>query len=79
MDGLVEELMRLENAKHKALVLIDAPAYDATVREQMRLLAASKQQSPQVASVERFQLQHGGEFFRAAQLLPNDVGSDFCR
>ena len=39
MDGLVEELLRLESAKHEALILIDASAYDASVREQMRLLA----------------------------------------
>jgi hypothetical protein len=42
MDGLVEQLWRLESAKHRALVSIDAPAYEATVREQMRLLGASK-------------------------------------
>jgi hypothetical protein len=42
MDGLVEQLLRLENAKHKALILIDAPSYDANVREQMRLVAESK-------------------------------------
>ena len=53
MDGLVEELLRLESAKHKALVLIDASAYDANVHEQMRLLASSKGSAAQVASVER--------------------------
>ncbi len=42
MDGLVEELLRLESAKHKALISIDASAYDASVREQMRLIATSK-------------------------------------
>ena len=42
MDGLVEELLRLESAKHKALVEIDAPAYDATVRAQLRLVSTSK-------------------------------------
>jgi len=35
MDGLVEELLRLESAKHKALVEIDASAYDASVRAQL--------------------------------------------
>lgn len=44
MDGLLEELLRLEKAKHAALILIDAPAYDENVREQMRLLEVSKQQ-----------------------------------
>lgn len=42
MDGLVEELLRLESAKHKALVEIDASSYDSNVREQLRLLAASR-------------------------------------
>ena len=42
MDGLVKELLRLESAKHKALVEIDASAYDENVREQMRLIAVSK-------------------------------------
>ena len=37
MDGLVEELLCLESAKHKALIEIDASAYDASVREQLRL------------------------------------------
>jgi hypothetical protein len=53
MDGLVEELLRLESAKHKALILIDATAYDASVREQMRLLADSKASTVTAPSVER--------------------------
>ena len=53
MDGLVEELLRLESAKHKALVEIDASAYDATVRAQMRLLSTSRDSSVKVSSVER--------------------------
>ena len=53
MDGLVEELLRLESAKHKALVEIDAPAYDISVREQLRLVAASKGAATEVSSVER--------------------------
>jgi hypothetical protein len=54
MDGLVEELLRLEGVKHKALVEIDAASYDATVREQMRLLAVSrKTRSPNVTDVKR--------------------------
>ncbi len=54
MDGLVEELLRLEGAKHQALVEIDASAYDENVRKQMRLLAASKtRQADSVADVER--------------------------
>jgi hypothetical protein len=54
MDGLVKELLRLEDAKHKALVAIDAPAYDDNVRKQMHLLAASKPgQSDPTADVDR--------------------------
>jgi hypothetical protein len=53
MDGLVEELLRLESAKHKALILIDASAYEVSVREQTRLLAASKIPMTNVTSVDR--------------------------
>jgi len=54
MDGLVEELLRLESAKHKALIEIDASAYDANVREQLRLVSVSKITADSaVASVER--------------------------
>ena len=53
MDGLVEELLRLESAKHKALIEIDASAYDASVREQLRLVSVSKLTPDSVASVER--------------------------
>ena len=42
MDGLVEKLLRLESAKHKALIEIDASAYNANVRTQLRLLSVSK-------------------------------------
>jgi hypothetical protein len=40
MDGLVSELLRLEDAKHQALVQIDESSYEDSVREQMRLLAS---------------------------------------
>ena len=54
MDGLVEELLRLEDAKHKALVAIDASAYDDNVRKQMHLLATSRaDQSGPAADVDR--------------------------
>ena len=53
MDGLVEELLRLESAKHQALVEIDATAYDANVRQQMRLLAVPRGSADKVASLER--------------------------
>jgi len=53
MDGLVEELLRLEQEKHNALITIDPPAYDGTVREQMRIIAASKGATRSVSNVER--------------------------
>jgi hypothetical protein len=53
MDGIVEELLRLEQEKHKALVAIDAPAYDATVREQMRVITESKGMARSVSNAER--------------------------
>ena len=54
MDGLVNELLRLEDAKHKALVSIDASAYDENVRLQMELLATSDTaQLGRTAEVER--------------------------
>jgi hypothetical protein len=53
MDGLVNELLRLEDAKHKALVAIDASAYDDNVRKQMHLLAASKLRRPASSDLDR--------------------------
>jgi len=53
MDGLVEELLRLESAKHEALVLIDAAAYAVSVREQMRLLAVSRDAAKNLSNFER--------------------------
>jgi hypothetical protein len=43
MDGLVEELLRLESAKHTALVEIDASAYDSHVQTQLRLISISRE------------------------------------
>jgi hypothetical protein len=53
MDGLVEELLRLESAKHKALVEIDASAYEAHVQTQLRLLSVSKGSTDNTTTVER--------------------------
>ena len=53
MDGLVEELLRLENAKNTALVSIDATAYDHGVHEQIRLLEASKDATASVTNVDQ--------------------------
>ncbi len=43
MDGLVKKLLRLESAKHKAIIEIDPSAYDAHVQTQLRLLSISKE------------------------------------
>ena len=53
MDGLVEELLRLESAKHKALVEIDASAYDAHVQTQLRLLSVSRDSAGPATNIER--------------------------
>jgi hypothetical protein len=53
MDGLVKELLRLEDAKHKALVSIDASAYDENVRKQMLLLSSSKTVQTAPADLDR--------------------------
>jgi hypothetical protein len=45
MDGLVRELLRLESAKHKALIEIDPQAYDAHVESQLHLVSTSKSAS----------------------------------
>ena len=53
MDGLVEELLRLESAKHKALIEIDASAYDENVQAQLRLVSTSKASPDRITNVER--------------------------
>lgn len=53
MDGLVKELLRLEGAKHKALIEIDAPAYDANVRKQLRLIAIARNSTGRVSDLQR--------------------------
>lgn len=53
MDGLVEELLRLESAKHKALVEIDASAYDSHVQTQLRLISISREPVDNSTNVER--------------------------
>jgi len=53
MDGLVAELLRLESAKHKALIEIDASAYDVHVQTQLRLLSVSRNSTDKTTNVER--------------------------
>jgi len=53
MEALVDKLLRLEKAKHEALILIDAPAYDTVVSEQVRLVADARESLAETASLER--------------------------
>jgi hypothetical protein len=53
MDGLVEQLLRLESAKYEALLRIDAAAYEASVREQMYLLSVCKDTRKRVSNHEQ--------------------------
>jgi hypothetical protein len=38
MDGILEELLRLEDAKHRALINLDSGAYEDSVQKQVRLI-----------------------------------------
>jgi hypothetical protein len=38
MDGIIDELLRLEDAKHQALIGLDPATYDRSVREQTTLI-----------------------------------------
>jgi hypothetical protein len=38
MDGILDELLRLEGAKHHALIGLDSATYDRSVRAQVALL-----------------------------------------
>ncbi len=38
MDGVIDELLRLEGAKHKALLEFDSSSYSESVKTQNRLL-----------------------------------------
>ena len=42
MDGIVDELLRLEGAKHHALIGLDSAMYDRSVREQTTLIEDSR-------------------------------------
>lgn len=42
MDGILDELLRLEDAKHHALIVLDSATYDRSVREQTALLEDSR-------------------------------------
>jgi len=42
MDGILDELLRLEDAKHHALIGLDSAMYDRSVREQAVLIEDSR-------------------------------------
>jgi hypothetical protein len=42
MDGIIDELLRLEDAKHHALIGLDPAMYERSVREQTALLAHTR-------------------------------------
>jgi hypothetical protein len=42
MDGILDELLRLEDAKHQALIGLDPARYDRSVREQTLLIDDSR-------------------------------------
>ncbi len=42
MDGILDVLLRLEDAKHHALISLDSATYDRSVREQAALLDDSR-------------------------------------
>jgi|SRR5436190_4334508 len=42
MDGILDELLRLEDAKHHALIGLDSATYDRSVREQAALIEDSR-------------------------------------
>ena len=72
MDGIVEELLRLEGEKNKALVEANAPAYDTSVRAQLHLLdstpqdglkAAARKSPEELAALSRL-LQHNTALFQ---------------
>ena len=69
MNGIVEELLRLEGAKHIALIEGNAPAYDESVRAQVLLLDSSRdlessaRTSPEKLSVLSRLIRHNTSLF----------------
>jgi hypothetical protein len=69
MDGIVEELLRLEGAKNKALIACDARAYDEHVRAQLHLLdsasdlKAAAQKSPEALATLSKLIHHNTSLF----------------
>ena len=63
MDGILEELLRLEGAKHRALVQCDAVAYDECVRTQSDLV-----EDPRISSEARTSADKLLEFSKLARI-----------
>jgi len=42
MDGILEELLRLENVKHHALLTVNSDVYEDSVRQQNSLIDSSE-------------------------------------
>jgi hypothetical protein len=93
MDGIVEALLRLEGAKHTALIKCDANAYDEHVRAQLHLLDSSSsdllqgaaRKSPQsVAALSKLVRHNTALFMNLVSTSPvfaisrNNYTSDGC-
>ena len=82
MDGIVEALLRLEGAKHIALVAQDAEAYDECVDAQLDLLDSVRdldalaRNSPQ--TFDALEQLHGRNnvLYRSLREASSDFGTD---
>ena len=63
MDGILEELLRLEDAKHHALIQCDSAAYDECVRAQSTLV-----DDPRISSEARASADKLLEFSKLARI-----------
>jgi hypothetical protein len=68
MEGIFEALLRLEGAKHKALIQTDASAYEEHVRAQLRLLDSASNSSSDLENAARKSPQIIGTLSRLIRL-----------
>jgi hypothetical protein len=68
MEGIFEALLRLEGAKHKALIQTDAPAYEEHVRAQLRLLDSASISPSDLETAARKSTQTIGTLSRLIRL-----------
>ena len=68
MEGIFEALLRLEGAKHKALIQNDASAYEEYVRAQIRLLDSSSISPADLETAARMSPQILGTLSRLIRL-----------